>query len=221
MISTVVQWCFGEGRIAIDAPEFSPTGNHLKIEGRVIASLMPDWLGATWKRDMPQLAGKLKLMPLPAWEPGGLRTSVHGGTMIAIPKSSPNFDEAWAFVKHLYLSDELAEQLYKQNCIITPVRRLWDSDFFKEPDPYFHGQARGSLYIEQAPYVPTRTSSPFRTLAMSRIGEAVNDLRQYAQARGEYGVDALLPEARRLLREAEDRIRVEMSRNVFLSGATP
>ncbi len=221
VISTIIHWCFGEGRIAIDAPEFSPAANHLKIEGRVVASLMPDWLASTWKNDMPQLSGKLKLMPLPAWEPGGRRTSVYGGTMIAIPKSTKNFDEAWAFVKHLYLSEELAEELYRTTNIITPVRRYWDSDYFNEPDPYFQGQAPGAMYIALAPDVPPRTSSPFRPLAMTRIGEAINDLRKYAQANDIYEVDGLMPEALRLLEEAERRVRAEMSRNVFLTEVTP
>ncbi|MFN7021937.1 MAG: ABC transporter substrate-binding protein, partial [Phycisphaerales bacterium] len=88
VISRVVSWCRGPGRIAADAPDFTASGNQLKAEGFVVASIMPDWMCNTWKNEIPQLAGKVKLMPLPAWEKGGRRTSVWGGTMLGITKSA-------------------------------------------------------------------------------------------------------------------------------------
>ena len=53
----------------LPAGELSPSGNKLKLDGYVIASIMPDWLDGVWKCDLPQLSGKLKLMPSPAWTP--------------------------------------------------------------------------------------------------------------------------------------------------------
>ncbi len=221
VIAHVVSWCFGPGRIAIDAPEFSPSGNQLKIDGRVIAALMPDWLAGVWMTDLPQLSGKLKLMPLPAWEPGGRRTSVWGGTMLAIPRSTERFDQAWAIAKELYLSRDLARELFESNHIISAVVEYWDADFYAQPRPYFSGQQTGRLYIDQAPHVPHRTSSPFHSAALARISEAINDLKRFAEASNEYAPRALVPEAKRLLRAAEQRVRTEMSRNVFLSGDQP
>jgi arabinosaccharide transport system substrate-binding protein len=219
VLSQAIEWCFGEGRIAIQAPDFDAGGNQLKLDGRVVAAMMPDWLAGVWKRDLPQLGGKLKLMPLPAWEPGGRRTSVQGGTMLGIPKASMEsgeFEDAWAYAKHLYLSREVAESLFREGNIISPVTRFWDQPFYHEPDPYFSGQPSGSLFIEQAPHVPLRPSHPYRVVARTEIGRAADRLRAYADARGVYSVEALMPEAQRLLEAAAERVRQQMSRNVFL-----
>ena len=77
----------GPDRIAVDAPEFDPQSNQMRLDGRVLVALMPDWLGGVWQMNLPGLSGKIKVMPLPAWEPGGLRTSVWGGSMVGIPAS--------------------------------------------------------------------------------------------------------------------------------------
>ncbi|MEM9881835.1 MAG: extracellular solute-binding protein [Planctomycetota bacterium] len=219
VLSTGLSWCFGPGRLAIHAPDFDAGGNQLKLDGRVVAALMPDWLAGVWKQDLPQLGGKLKLMPLPAWEPGGRRTSVRGGTMLAVPRATQDagrFDAAWAFAKELYLSPRVAETLFRQSSIISPVIEFWDQPFYREPDPYFSGQPSGTLYIEQAPHVPRRPSHPFRIIARTEIGRAAESLRQYADRTNTYDADALMPEARRLLAAAAQRVEQQMQRNAFL-----
>jgi len=218
VIARVVSWCHGPNRIAIDAPEFSPSGNQLKLEGRVVAALMPDWLAGVWINALPGLSGKLKLMPIPAWEPGGLRTSVRGGTMLAIPKTTEDFDAAWAFAKELYLSEDLARELFVTNHIISPMADLWDEPYYAERSEYFSGQQSGLAYIEQAQHVPPRTSSPYHQTAMQRILDATAQLRSYAEANEIYDAESLLPEARRLLEQTEALILHEMERNVFISG---
>ncbi len=220
----VVHWTTGPGRIGIDAPNFSASGNQLKLEGRVVAEMMPDWLAGIWQSDLPQLSGKLKLMPLPAWEKGGRRTSVQGGTMLGIPKATDDFDAAWDIAKYLYLSKELAEELFDASNIISPVKTFWDEPFYALPSAYFSGQASGTAYIEQAPDVPFRSSNPFHTMAMTRILEAISTLQDEAASGRIVPVDqltaeALIPRAKTLLLEAEARVAKEMSRNVFLREA--
>ena len=222
VVAQCVAWMVGPDRIAVDAPNFDPSGNQLKLDGRVVCDVMPDWLAGIYKSDLPQLGGKLKLMPLPAWEPGGRRTSVIGGTMIGVPKAAGDFEAAWRAAKYLYLSRELAEELFRTNTIISPVREFWDSDFYREPDPYFSGQPSGTLFIDQAPDVPFRSSSPFHRMALTRIIEAVTTLYGEASAGRIVPVErvtaeALLPRATALLAAAEARVRREMSRNVFLA----
>ncbi|MEM7576695.1 MAG: ABC transporter substrate-binding protein [Planctomycetota bacterium] len=217
----VVAWNLGASRIAIDAPDFTASGNQLKLEGKVVAQIMPDWLAGIWKSDLPQLAGKLKLMPLPAWEPGGIRTTVQGGTMIAIPKATERFEEAWEVAKLLYLNPELAREMYTVSNIVSPVTTLWDEPYYHEPDPFFSGQPAGTLYIEQAPDVPFRSSNPFHSRARTLIGQAVSDLYDEARSGDIVPLDALTPEAlipraKQLLEDADARLEREMDRNVFL-----
>lgn len=224
VIAHVVAWCIGDARISIDAPDFSASGNQLKLEGRVVAQVMPDWLAGIWKKDLPQLGGKLKLMPLPAWEPGGRRTSVKGGTMVGIPKSTEDFEAAWDVAKTLYLSPDLAETSFGESNIISPVKAFWEKDFYHQPDPFFSGQASGTAYIDQAPHVPFRSSNPFGVQALTRILEATSKLHTEA-AEGDIvpleqmSPEALIPRAKQLLQLAEDRVLEQMSQNVFLREA--
>ena len=219
VVARIIRWVCGPDRIAIDAPEFSAAGNQLRLDGSVVVSLVPDWLCGVWKLDMPALEGHVRLMPLPAWEPGGRRTTVWGGSMLGIARGSSNQETAWAFAKRIYLGADLAEQLYRRAGIITPVKSLWNLPVYDEPDPYFSGQPTGRLYINVAADVPTRNSSPYNMLAKARVQDAVFELREYALDNGVFEAAALEPRALELLRKAEEHVRRQMERNVFLKAA--
>jgi arabinosaccharide transport system substrate-binding protein len=221
VLATVVSWTTGPNRIAVNAPEFDAAGNKMRLDGTVLFSLMPDWLTGAWRQDLPQLAGKVKLMPLPAWERGGRRTTVMGGTMLGIPKRVKDFDSAWRYAKNLYLSPDLARGLFHTTGIISPVKRHWTDPVYDEPSPYFCGQRYGRLYIAAAPDVPPRTSSPYNALAQIKMADSALALKAYAQQYGKYTMAELLPEARRLLAQAEAQVREQMQRNVFLAQGHP
>ena len=228
VVAEVVSWCVGPDRIAVDAPKFTFSGDQLKIRGKVVCEVMPDWLAGVWKRTLPQLHGKVKLMPLPAWEPGGRRTTVMGGTMLGFPKRTldsagdgtgePTFEAAWSFAKELYLDRAYSERLFRKTNIITPVTDYWSEDWFHEPDPYFSGQQSGTLFLEHAPNVPLRTPSPFVVAARLRLSEVLGRVYRLAEERAVYDAAELEPFAAELLRGVQARMEEEMSRNVFLSG---
>jgi arabinosaccharide transport system substrate-binding protein len=217
VLATVVSWTTGPDRIAANAPEFDAAGNKMRLDGTVLFSLMPDWLTSAWRQDLPQLAGKVKLMPLPAWEIGGRRTTVLGGTMLGIPKRVRDFASAWRYAKHLYLSPDLARGLFRTTGIISPVKQHWTDPVYDAPSAYFSGQRYGRLYIAAAPDVPLRTSSPYQALAQIKMADSALALKAYAQRHSTYTVAELVPEARRLLAQAEVEVQRQMQRNVFLA----
>jgi len=218
VLARLVRWTTGPTRIAADVPEFSAAGNQLKLEGYVVAVVMPDWLCNIYRFEMPGLAGKVKLMPLPAWEPGGRRTSVWGGTMLGISRTADDFEGLWSFARHLYFSEELARSLYREGDIISPVVEHWSDPMYDEPDPFFGGQAKGRLFIELAPDVPRRTSSPYNTEALRRAQNALTALRAWAIESGVQDVGELEAEASRRLGEVEDQMRALIARNRFLEA---
>ena len=110
--------------------------------------------------------------------------------------------------------------LFESNHIISPAVDLWDEPYYAVEEPYFSGQKSGLMYIDQAPHVPFRTSSPFHQVAMQQIMDAASILKRYAETNDAYEVKQLIPEAKRLLEEADKRIAQEMSRNVFIAGAS-
>ena len=224
VITTIVSWVSGPNRIATDAPPFDAEGNQKFLDGYCLSNLMPDWMAGIWMKDLPGLKGKVKLMPVPAWEKGGRRTSVQGGTMLGFPKRSADFAKTWEFGKQIYLSRELAVELYHRTGIISPVRANWTLPVYDEPNPYFSGQANGRLYIEQAPHVPNRPSSPYKVVALNRMIDATVKLKRIAEARGIYDVAGLAPLVKTELDEAQAYVKEKMATNVFLKdeqGASP
>ncbi len=216
VVATLVSWIAGPARIAADAPEYTASGNSLKLQGFVIASVMPDWLGGFWKGDMPSLSGKLKLMPLPAWEKGGLRTSVAGGTMLGLPKAGRNPDLAWEFAIHLYFNPDVAVAFYGKTGIIPPIPEFWSLPAFNAPDPYFSGQPAGQLFIQQAPYVPARINSPYYNFSLACLTNAVGAVKQRALDENNFSSDFLSKTAAQELAKAQAHVRRQMERDLFV-----
>jgi arabinosaccharide transport system substrate-binding protein len=216
VMARMTTWFTGPARVCVDVNPLTASGFRQSLDGVSIATMMPDWLAGAWKKDNPRIGGKLKLMPLPAWEKGGLRTSVYGGTMIGIAKTSRHFEQDWAFVKYLYLAPAQAENLFKTVNIITPVKTLWSQSYYDEPDPFFSGQPSGRLYIQQAPFVPTRSSSPYMSTALADMVGVMVQLQAYADNNRIYDVARLTAKAQELLDQVQSRMLQLIARNHFL-----
>jgi len=216
-LARLTTWIAGPERRATDLAVNAVMSLKQRLAGVVVATLLADWAAGGWKLNMPGLEGKVKLMPIPAWEPGGRRTSVQGGTMIGINRNSPHTEKAWEFAKNLYLSEENTAAIFRKSSIISPIKTMWSLPFYDEPDPYFSGQKMGRMYIEQAPYVPLRPSSPYANMAQQFLGNALMSLRAYADGNGIYDQEQLVPEAQRLLDKAQVRLQREIGRNMFLA----
>ena len=92
------------------------------IDGLVLFYFCPDWRTMQFEMDVPSLKGKLGLMPLPAWEPGGLRTSTWGGDGAGVPEAAAsNFDLAWKLAMYLYFDSRAARPAVR--CRRTSCRR--------------------------------------------------------------------------------------------------
>lgn len=215
-LAKMVSWMVGPDRIAADVPDFSAGGNKLKEDGYALAYLMPDWMCYIWQTQMPNLAGRVKLMPLPAFEPGGRRTSVWGGTMLGIPKTARSPDASWEAAVDLYFSERLAKELYARNGIVTPVRSYWSDPVFDEPSAYFCNQPKGRMYIDLAPDVPVRDSSPYYKLARDRFRDAAAAVAEWARAQGKSKPEELIEQCHEALARGQAVVRRQMERNVFL-----
>lgn len=217
ILARIVTWITGPNRVCADVNP-GASGYLQILDGFVIGTMMPDWMAGTWKLEVPRMGGKLKLMPLPAWEKGGRRTSVFGGTMIGIAKSSQHVDAAWNFIKYLYLSPSQAEYLFRKTSIISPVKSVWSQPFYDEPDPYFSGQPSGRLFIRQAPDVPMRSSSPYMDKALQDMISVLMAVRVYADDHEDYDQTSLSIVAQRLLDDKQVRLKKLINRNQFLGS---
>ena len=222
LLATIVSWCVGSDPLSTDIDEFSAAGHQARVDGEAIAYLCPDWMCSIWKMHVPGIAGKMKVMPLPAFTPGGRRTSVRGGTMLGFPKTSENFDQSWDAAIKLYSSPEIARELYRKVDIVSPIRSLWNDPVYAEPDPFFMDQPKGLMYIELAPDIPLRTSSPYNYNAVLEIRDAAVNLLNWSENADDLSHSAIVQQAQKELARAQKSIERQMSRNAFASlGGSP
>ena len=155
-------------------------------EGVILGVLAPDWYISFVRRFVPELEGKWRAMPLPAWREGERRTSTWGGTMIAVTKQTENPDLAWEFAKFAYMDDEALANRYRKTFIIPPIRSAWSNPVYGESEAYLDGQVLGRSLTELAPDIPGFHLNPFwaeaNDLLRQAVYEAANGIRTPADA---------------------------------------
>jgi arabinosaccharide transport system substrate-binding protein len=182
-------------------------------DGLVLAFICPDWRTKMAQVDMPHLAGKLALMPLPAWTPGGRRTSTWGGTGLAITKACRRQELAWEFAKFLYLERADLGRRYSLSNIIPPVKAAWNLPEFEQPYPFFGGQPIGQLLAGLAPTTPADYVGPYTELAGGKLSEAFLNAAAYYKVNGDTGLREFTEQE---LKKATAYVRQIQARNVFL-----
>ncbi|MGC8666984.1 MAG: ABC transporter substrate-binding protein [Chthonomonadales bacterium] len=181
-------------------------------DGYLLCLVCPDWRSKSIETDIPRMAGKMALMPLPAVTSGGRRTSTWGGTMLGITKKCRHPDLAWALAMHLYLDKAQLAQRFRDTNILPALRSAWDQPSFKEPRSYWSGQPLGLLYSRLAPHVPFQYTSPFIATAKAKLGEALVSCVQYYSRHGDAGFEGFV---RAKLKEKADDVRRLIARNPY------
>ncbi len=94
---------------------FSP-GDIAAIENNQVA-FYPWAIWAVYGADLlfKKTKGKWRAMPLPAWQKGGTRAAVMGGSSFIIPKKAKNPHLAWLYYEHLVFSPEGYRAVYGPN----------------------------------------------------------------------------------------------------------
>lgn len=184
------------------------------IDGLCLFYICPDWRTSQIEADIPSLKGKLDVMPLPAWEEGGPRTSVWGGTGLAITKGCARPDLAWKLAMHLYYDRSQLGERFAHTNILPPLKDAWTEPAFTEPRPFWSGNQIGKTYAQLAGQTPNEQVSPYQTMAVSKLSEAFTNASLFHAEHGEAG----LPEFTRAeLKRCADRVREVMRRNTFLN----
>jgi len=203
----------GPGRIASDLGSGAVLTQSIE-NAYILFYPCPDWMSYVIQNDVATSKGKMKLLPLPAWEPGGRRTSTLGGTMIAITSHCNNPEQAWRLIEAFYLDKEKLAARFRKTNIIPPWTRAWEHPAYDEPHPYWSGQRIGRLFTELAPEVPPQYTSPYIEIAKNKMADVVAACAAYYRAHGESGFEDF---ARARLRQAADEVRVFMRRDAFES----
>ena len=149
--------------------------------GDVAAVMTPDWSAQYLYEFAPNLAGKIRMMPLPIFGVGDAPTSTVGGTMVGICKSCPRPADAWKLIEFLYLSREAQQaRIAAGNHILPAIPEYWSDRAYRHADPFFAGnQDVGELYTKLAGQIPQRVMTPFTYQAELALAEVERREIQY------------------------------------------
>jgi arabinosaccharide transport system substrate-binding protein len=202
---------YGKDRIAYDCGWGQPLAKAMS-DGLVLFYVVPDWRAHLLEMESPRVSGKMKLMPLPAWEPGGRRTSVWGGSGLAVTKHGRDPELAWRFAQDLYFDrDELGKR-FADTSILPALKDAWALPEFSQPSPYYSGQPIGTLYANLASDVPPLWMNPVAPIANNKVSEAFLKSVEYYRVNGDGGLREFIA---RELDDAEAYVRRLMARNVL------
>ncbi len=207
-IEWFVQQVHGPTRIGYEAG-WGQTQMKAMTDGLVLFYWTPDWRTYYFADEGPHLEGKLALMPLPAWEKGGRRTSTWGGTGVAISKSSEHPELAWELAKFLYFEKSELGARFETTNIIPPLKEAWELPELNAPNSYYSGQRIGQLYAELAPEVPPVYISSLQRLAEKELERAYARAFDHFKANGLEGIQDVI---RKALKESADYVRESQAR---------
>ena len=185
-------------------------------EGTLAAIFTPDWRLGTLElpRYAPELAGRLRMMALPVFEPGrDVPTSTWGGTMMGIPRVAAHPDDAWDLLSFLYFSPEGLAARRAATHIIPPMPSAWADATYQRPDAFFGGQKIDELYVRLGAQIPSRDMSPGVLLAQGELAVVlywtVNRLESAGSAGLEEACGQWLRDASRDLKRRMEQGRLE------------
>jgi len=212
-----IRQLFGPERIAYDCSGVSGQvggavfGKAL-TDGLALFYIAPDWRTHSIAMEVPGVAGKMKLMPLPAWKKGGPRTSVFGGSGLAITRATKNPELAWKLAKTLYFDKKELGRRFKGTNILPPLKDAWDLPEFNEPNAFYSGQKLGAMFAALAPEAPADWSTPWKTMGEDRLMDAALRAVAYYRQKGEAG---LREQIRAELRASRLHLEKYMGRNLL------
>jgi arabinosaccharide transport system substrate-binding protein len=140
-----------------DPPFYGPY-----LSGKVAAMIMPSWmLYFFMEPNMPDMSGKWGIMPLPAWEPGGRRTSTAGGGALMIPRHTKHPEIAWKLFE--FKSMRKAGGMISNRIMghFPPIKSVMQDPEIVRPEPYLGGQSMGAFFQEYADQIPAYHLSPY------------------------------------------------------------
>ena len=208
---------FGPERIAYDCSGGGgqvggAVFNKALTDGLALFYVAPDWRTHTTEMEVPGVRGRMKLMPLPAWERGGRRTSVWGGSGLAITRATKDKDLAWEFAKTVYFDRAELGRRFAYTNILPALKDAWDLPEFHEPNQFFSGQKLGALYAALAPETPADWSTPYSRMGENKLGDVTMRAAAYYRERGE---DGLYEKITKELRAARLHLEGYINRNVL------
>lgn len=136
-------------------PDGGYTGDEatsLLKKGTLTGQLCPGWYPEIIKQNMPEQAGRWRLMALPAVQTGGLRTGYQYPTILVVPKQSGLVKDAWT-LERMGLTGAGARHLFENDHVLPAFKPLFN-EYRQKPDKFFGGQRVFELWESIAARAP-------------------------------------------------------------------
>ncbi len=214
MVETLIWYLhqnYGDKRIAYDCGWGQSLAKAMG-DGLALFYLAPDWRTGLMQTEAPKVAGKMKVMPLPAWEIGGRRTSVWGGSGLAVTKRGRDPELAWKLAQELYFTRGELGRRFAETNIIPALKEAWDLPEFREPNAFFSGQRLGTEFANLAAEVPPLWMNPYTIIAENRMNEVFLRAVEHYKQNGDTGLREFVQAE---LDDAEAYVHRYIGRNVL------
>jgi arabinosaccharide transport system substrate-binding protein len=179
----------GPRKVTAQTPAGTAARTKDLTEGNICAFLTPDWDYTYTKIYGAAVAGTMRMMPMPVFDPIDTPTSTRGGTMMGITRAAKNPDLAWKLLEYLYFSDEGIRARQNDSDILPPLRTIWKDPFYNRPDPFLGGQSSGALFVELAGQIPKRYVTPLSNVATLALNDVLVNAVDYVRERGDKGLE--------------------------------
>lgn len=130
------------------------------------------WIG-TLTGEMPELAGKFQVLPLPGFTGDGVRTSNSGGSTLAVPSQAKNPQLAGSFVRFVLADTTNQVSMMATEALFPSYLPALSDPIFHQPEAYFGGQKVYELFAEQTAKIPTITYTNDNAKADDIVAAAV------------------------------------------------
>ncbi|MER5635471.1 extracellular solute-binding protein [Kitasatospora sp. NPDC002227] len=122
--------------------------------GKAATAPTAAWWSGTLTSEMPELKGKFDVLPLPAFEAGGVRTSDAGGSTLAVTAQSKNPQLAWAFTEFLLADTGNQISMLKNEGIFPAYLPALADPFIDAPQEYYGGKPVFRVFADLAKAIP-------------------------------------------------------------------
>ncbi|MDR4889964.1 sugar ABC transporter substrate-binding protein [Fredinandcohnia sp. QZ13] len=135
------------------------------------------WLVGTIKQQALDTEGNWGLMPLPAHEEGGSRSSVQGGSSFVIPSTGNQVQETYDFLSWFTTSVK-AQEIAMEGGLFPTYAPVFESEMFDAEEPFFGNQKIWRFLADEMDKIPTIIYTKNDPIARDEIvkaqGEALN-----------------------------------------------
>lgn len=149
------------------------SGTH---DGKAATTPTAAWWDGTLTSDMADLGGKVGVVPLPAFTPGGPRTSNSGGSTLCVTAQSRNPETAWAFLSFLLADKANQASMMQHEGLFPAYLPALDDPYFQQPAPYYGGQPAMQLFAGLTRAIPTVELTADDSKAGDIVTTAVNQV---------------------------------------------